>query len=501
MTPENKRSYFYNLWSVAGAIGSTIVFVVLLFFIALDFFHAAQNPYLHAITYLVVPAFLIVFLIMIPAGALLERKKRHRHGYVSRFPIFDFNNPRHQRVAFVTITISTLFLLFSVFGAYQAYEFTESTTFCGLMCHSVMEPEHTAYQHSPHARVACVKCHIGPGADWYVRSKMDGIRQVFATIKNSYSRPIQTPIHNLRPAPQTCEQCHWPQQFFGAIEQDHRYYLPDEKNTEWQTRMLIHVGGGTPPAGKGHGIHWHMNINNKIYYVASDKARQIIPWVKKVGPDGKESIYVDENSEFSATQPPEGEMRLMDCVDCHNRPSHIYRAPVKSINQALAGGQISKDLPFIKREAVNALIGEYASAEDAAQKIREKIESFYQKNYPDLFTGKRSDIENAVQAISEIYRISFFPKMKVNWKVYPDNIGHMNFDGCFRCHDGAHKNEEGQTITNNCNACHTIIQQGPTGDPAAIQSDVKGLEFVHPEDIGDAWKDDSCTQCHTGELV
>ncbi len=327
MTDQKQPSYFKNWISLAGSLGAVIVFAAILFLIILGFLHELANPYLEAITYLILPVFLVIFLLMVPGGAMLERRKRAKTGKIPSFPVLDFNNPAHQRAAFVTIGIATFFLLFTMFGTYKAYEFSESTTFCGVMCHTVMHPEYTAYKNSPHARVKCVDCHIGPGADWFVRSKLSGARQILATFRNSFSRPIETPVHNLRPAQETCEQCHWPEQFFGAVEQNHRYFLPDENNTEWQARMLVHVGGGKPPEGKGQGIHWHMNINNKIFYVAADKKRQDIPWVKKVDRNGKETIFVKEGSEFSKNKPPAGEMRRMDCVDCHNRPTHIYEAP------------------------------------------------------------------------------------------------------------------------------------------------------------------------------
>ena len=178
-------------------------------------------------------------------------------------------------------------------GSYKAYEFTESVTFCGKLCHQVMEPEFTAYQHSPHARVACVECHIGPGADWFVRSKISGSYQIYSVLFKKYHKPIETPVKNLRPAQETCEQCHWPRQFFGAVEQNRHYFLSDEANTEWKTRMLMFVGGGIPPFGKREGIHWHMSINNQVQYIASDEKRMVIPWVKKIGSDRRERNFFD----------------------------------------------------------------------------------------------------------------------------------------------------------------------------------------------------------------
>ncbi len=495
-TPEKKESYFHNWITVVGGILSASFFSVLLFLIILDFWSKESNPYLGVITYLVIPVFFVISLVLIPLGAWRERRRRYQRGYVRQFPRIDFNNPTHQRWAYTTITVATLFLLFSMLGTYRAYEFTESVKFCGQVCHNVMEPEYTAYQHSPHARVSCVNCHIGPGAKWYVHSKLTGTYQVYSTLFKRFPRPIETPIKNLRPAQETCEQCHWPKAFFGAVEQDHEYFLSDEQNTRWKTRMLMFVGGGTPPYGKREGIHWHMNIQNQVYYIATDKKRQVIPWIKKISPDGREEIYVDETSGYSSAVPPRGEMRRMDCMDCHNRPSHIFRSPMEAVNEALAYGAIDPELPFIKREAIKALLVNYASHDEAAIKIREQLEKFYRDKYPVVSAEKNGSLDQAVKAVAEIYRENFFPKMNVSWKVYPDNIGHMIFPGCFRCHDGQHKTPQGKVLRNDCNICHVITAQGTTD---AMETKVEGLEFKHPDEgVGDAWKEMKCYDCHTG---
>lgn len=491
--PQRDENYFHNWTSVIGAFFSILFGAVIFFlFIADSVFHH-DNPYFQAVTYLILPGFLILSLILIPSGAWRERKRRQKGEAAKRFPAIDLNNPLHQRWLATGSAVFILFVLFSAWGAYRAYEFTESVVFCGTLCHQVMEPEYTAYQDSPHARVACVKCHIGPGADWYVRSKFSGMYQIYSALADKYSRPIETPVKNLRPAQETCEQCHWPQQFYGAVEQNHQYFLPDEQNSEWQTRMLIFVGGAAPPYGKGEGIHWHMNIKNKIYYIATDEDRLEIPWVKVVGPNGEESIYTSEG--VDAAQPPEGEVRRMDCIDCHNRPSHVYKSPVRAVNEAIAGNRIDRTLPYVKREAVNVLTSDYATSEEAAESIRQKLLAFYEENYPEIYQNQRTLLDQSIATVVEIYNRNFFPEMKVSWEVYPDHIGHFEAPGCFRCHDGLHKTEQGKVITNNCNACHHIISQGA---PGLIESSVDGLEFKHPEDIDELWKETSCFDCHTG---
>ena len=498
MNKENKGDSYFNNWlSVIGGIFSVIMFAVNLFLIIQDFLAKEGNPYLGVITYFLAPALLTLSLALTVFGAIRERSSRLKRGHVRRFPQIDFNNPTHQKIAFTTIGVGTLFFLFTIVGLYRSYEFTESTAFCGLLCHKVMSPEYTAYHHSPHANVTCVQCHIGPGAEWYVRSKFSGAYQVYSVFANRFSKPIKTPIKHLRPAQETCEHCHWPRQFYGAVEQDHQYFLPDEQNSEWKTRMLMFVGGGIPPYGKKEGIHWHMNIKSKVFYIATDEKRQVIPWVKVIGQDGKEKIYVDKESGFSADNPPPGEMRRMDCMDCHNRPSHAFKSPSAAVNEAIGYGAIDKTLPFIKREAVKALVAEHPSHDEAQVKIREHLEAFYKTEYPQVWDKDKKNISEAVEATVNIYKTNFFPQMNVAWKVYPNNIGHFIFPGCFRCHDNKHETPDGSALTNKCTVCHNIIEQGP---PDAAETNAAGLEFKHPDqDVGDAWKEMSCTECHTGE--
>jgi hypothetical protein len=235
-----------------------------------------------------------------------------------------------------------------------------------------------------------------------------------------------------------------------------------------------------------------------VYYVAEDEKRQVIPWVKKIGPDGKEEIFVAENSKYAADRPPQNEMRRMDCMDCHNRPSHVFKSPSEAVNEAMAFGAVDRSLSYAKREAVKALLTDYPSQEAAAAGIRKHLEDFYRKKYPNVWSEKRNELDQTIEAVAGIYRTNFFPNMKVAWKNYPDNIGHFIFPGCFRCHDGQHKSAEGKVLSNDCRACHNIIAQGA---PGAMESAAEGLEFKHPEDIGDAWKEMACFDCHTGDLA
>jgi nitrate/TMAO reductase-like tetraheme cytochrome c subunit len=480
---RSKASIFANWTSLAGMILAASAFFAVVCLIALDFIRGFNNPYMGILTYMVAPGFLVAGLLLIGVGAFREFRRQHRlaPGEVPLHPRIDLNNPRHRKQFVIISVVTVVFLLFTALGSYQTYHYTESVQFCGQVCHSVMEPEFTAYQNSPHANVACVQCHIGPGADWFVKSKLSGSYQVYSVIAKKYPTPIPTPIHNLRPARETCEQCHWPAKFYGEAVRDNRHYLANESNSVWNIKLLMKIGGGDAQHGEVGGIHWHTSPNHKIEYIATDEKRLAIPWVRVTHADGKVEVFESESDPLNPEQVDAGEKRLMDCIDCHNRPAHSYQAPAHAVNRALRAGRLDSSIHDIKRLAVEALTANYQTREEAAAGIAAKVPAA------------------AVAEVQRIYSENFFPEMKVNWRAYPNHIGHTIFPGCYRCHDGQHKSAAGNVITHDCNACHSIISQGEGTDADKISP--KGLEFVHPVDIADMWKEMNCAECHSGALA
>jgi hypothetical protein len=319
-----------------------------------------------------------------------------------------------------------------------------------------MQPEFTAYQNSPHSRVSCVNCHIGPGAGWFVRSKLSGVRQVLAVNFDTFSRPIRSPVHDLRPARETCEQCHWPLKFSGDKFLVRRSYNDDEKNTPMVSVLVLKLGGHTWQGADG--IHGrHVDDKERIRYIATDERRQVIPWVSYIDDSGKTLEYLSEDVKPSAEELARGEHRTMDCMDCHNRPSHNFLLPERAVDHALSEGRISTELPSIKKKAVELLRAEYPDRDTASQRIVSGLLDHYRTDHPEVFAQKRKLVETAAEQVSAIYLRNIFPDMKITWGTYPDNIGHEDFPGCFRCHDGRHKSPDGRVITKECSACHTVL--------------------------------------------
>ncbi len=496
LSGEKAPSLLANPVSMLGTILAICSFVTVLGLMYVDFSRGFANPYMSVVTYQIVPGGIITGLLLILVGAWREHKRRHREilGAPPPLPHIDLNNPRHRRAFVTVVIISFFFLVFSAIGIYRTYHFTESVQFCGLICHSVMKPEYTLYQRSPHARVACTECHVGPGASWFVKSKISGVYQIYSTAFAKHSRPIPTPVENLRPARETCEQCHWPQKFSGSVERVRVHFLADENNTPWTIRLLLKVGGGDPTLGPVHGIHWHMSTNHKVEYLAVDKARQEIPWVRVTDDKGRVTVYQAKGKEVNAKDISPGRIRLMDCLDCHNRPTHIYAPPVRSVNQAMALGRLDRTIPYIKKNSVEVLTQaakESRTEAEGLEIIRQRLKERYAQ-FQDQ--GK---IEKAVAEVQRIFRETIFPEMKASWMSYPDNIGHSIWPGCIRCHDGEHVSADGRVISHECDTCHIITAQGPGLEPQEMSA--KGLEFHHPG--GDIGKELLCGNCHSGALA
>jgi hypothetical protein len=486
---------FYAPLAFAGAGVAGVSFGLILFLVLLESLSSAPKPYMGIIAFVILPVFLILGLAVMIVGIVRQgRRLRAGRAQEMRFPQIDLNNPHHRRAFTVFVLGGLLLLLFSAFGSFKAYEYTDSDQFCGETCHKVMNPEYTAYQFSPHARVGCVKCHIGSGADWYVRSKISGAYQVYATLFNKYPRPIPTPIENLRPAQETCEQCHWPKHFYSEKRLVNTYFLSDESNTRWNLSLLVRIGGGNLEAGPTSGIHWHMNIANEVMYVAADTDRQVIPWVRVKGAGGTVKIYRSTESTLPEDQITPGAMRKMDCIDCHNRPTHIYHPPERSVNHIMSLGWIDARLPNIKSVAIGALEAPYRTQQGGLDSIGIAVREYYGTNMPAVADTMKRAIDSAVAEIGRIYARNYFPEMGVSWRKFPNNIGHMYYPGCFRCHDNKHVSEEGKVLTRDCNVCHLVLAQEIGTAPVRV--DLAGLKYQHPVDVGDAWKESNCSDCH-----
>jgi hypothetical protein len=443
--------------SVAGMVLTTISAVLFLVVFLADLFGLHTNPYLGILFFLVLPAVFVLGLLLIPVGAWVERRRRAAGKAPSavHWPLIDLNDPTQRMTAFIVFLLTMANIVIVSLGAYRGVEYMDSVGFCGQVCHTPMQPEFVAHDKQPHAQIPCVACHVGPGATSFAKAKLAGTRRVLAVTFGTYPRPIVAAPDQLLSAGETCERCHWPAQVHGDTVRRIVEYANDEKNTESVTTLRVHVGGGDGRLGTASGIHWHMNVANEIEYIATDVERQVIPYVRIKARDGTVREYVTEGA--TPEQIASGSRRRMDCTDCHNRPSHAIAAtPERAVNQAMARGQIPTTLPFIHREAVKALKGTYPSQEVGAGEIARVLREFYRTEQPQVTATRATEVEQALVGVQDLLRRNVFPDMKVGFGTYPNNIGHIDSPGCFRCHDDAHTAKDGKKIGQDCETCHAI---------------------------------------------
>ncbi|HET9836956.1 MAG TPA: NapC/NirT family cytochrome c [Candidatus Angelobacter sp.] len=442
--------YLSNNWiSLIGVIVVTAATVTWLVYLPITIRGGTMHPYFGLVVYLLLPGIFIAGLLLIPIGIWWNRRRKKAKGQMPvDLPPLDPRNPELRKLALFVLVTTFLNIIIASQFSYSAVRYMDTVAFCGQTCHTVMKPEFTAHQRSPHSRVECVNCHIGPGASWFVRSKLSGAGQVIAVMLNNYPRPIPVPVRNLRPARETCETCHWPQKFDEDRLRDIASFAEDEQNTESHTVLMLHLGGGPTRVG----IHGrHLGEGTTVRYYAADDKRQKIPYVEYTY-GGATTAYVSGN-----VKPDPAQLREMDCIDCHNRPTHIYELPNRGVDQAILSGEIARDLPFAKKQAVAILKQNYATDDEAATKIPTAFEDFYRTHYPQIYAQRRNEIGRSAKAVLGVFQHNVFPEMKVSWGTYPNNLGHTDFDGCFRCHDEQHAAKDGKTITQDCSACHNIL--------------------------------------------
>src|SRR6202140_726614 len=469
MSPQNtvrdwaRLIYYFsqNTLSFIGVALTTSSAITLIAFWIYDFMlPGPPHPYIGLLIFLTLPAIFILGLLLIPAGIYLRRRKLRNAGELpSVYPEIDLKTRMMQNgILFIAVATALNVIIFS-FASYRGVSYMDTANFCGQTCHTVMAPEFSAYQNSPHSHVECVECHIGPGAGWFVRSKLSGLRQVFAVTFHTYSRPIPSPVKYLRPARETCEHCHWPQRFTGDKFLVNTSYKDDEKNTPQTDVLLLKVGGRTWQGSVG--IHGHHLADNaRIRYISIDAERQVIPVVYYTDDRGKTTEFISSDAKPSQQQLDKGEHRVMDCVDCHNRPTHAFDLPENAVDKQMSLGHISPELPYIRKKAVEVLKVNYPTRDVARRSIIDELNNFYGTNYSQIYQTRRTLVQQAGDEVSAMYLRNVFPDMRVSWGVHPNNLGHNDSPGCFRCHDGSHTSADGQTITNDCSSCHQVLAAG-----------------------------------------
>jgi len=455
-TPNQTRSrpVFVALTSHwLALVGTALILTALiswLFVLPLQIRGRADNPYIGIVVFMAIPVVFFAGLALVPLGVFLG-KRRIRTRLESE--VVDPRVALRQFIVFLCVT-GLVNVLIGTQLTYRAVAHMETKQFCGQTCH-VMHPEFAAQKNSAHARLACVDCHVGEGATGWVKAKAAGTRQLFEVGFNDVPRPIPPALESnmLVPAEQTCETCHWVEKPGAVRLRLIRKFGDDEANTPTDTVLMMLIGGSVMPGINGA----HFGPGVEIRFAAADNARQTIPWVEyRNTTSGESRTYLASGTK------PESIKSLptyqMQCVDCHNRPAHTFDLPDRALDKALMAGRLSAGLPFIKKQGLELLKASYSTSEDAARRIPAGLDEYYRQTYPDVYAKRSTDVASAGKALLQIYDDNVFPDLGVGWGTYPNNAGHMDSPGCFRCHDGAHASADGRAeITQDCTTCHVPL--------------------------------------------
>jgi nitrate/TMAO reductase-like tetraheme cytochrome c subunit len=456
MTSSSRMVFARHPVALTGAVITTLsglLFVVLAIAMSVGLL---VNPYAGLMVFVALPAAFVIGLILIPIGVRLGRRWERRHPGAPVWPILDFSHSRTRHVALAVLVLTGVNLVIVLLAGYGTMQWMESPSFCGQVCHAPMHPQFTAWQNAPHSNVTCVQCHIGEGGSAFLHYKMAGVRQLLHVVTNNYPRPIPA-VADMRPALETCGTCHWSGRSLGNMLHVSHQYGDDEANSDTVTAMMLHVGGPGAPTTSGRAIHWHADPAVRVEYVATDDARQTIPWVRVTKPDGSVKEYAAEG--VTAETFTAGERRVMDCLDCHNVVAHrIAPSAEQAVDLAMASGRIPRSLPYVRREGVKLVRSTYSSTEAALAAIEEGLRGFY-KTQSGQIDGQA--LGRAVETLQTVYRRNVFPTMNVTFGVYADNIGHTSSQGCLRCHDDSHTAKDGSTISGDCETCHTMLDAPP----------------------------------------
>ncbi len=490
----------YNWMSFIGgslvAVGATAT----VFFTVIDMVTEGDTGY--AGLMLIFPVFAALVGVVLVAGGWLRERRRQKRGERSSFfdqwvvDPFAFVRRIGPMVVVGGVAAGTLTLLAAGAGSVAVIEFSESNTFCGDVCHEPMRPEAIAHEQTAHSRLHCVDCHVGAGAEGFLRAKIGGLRQLWAVTVGSVKRPIPTPIHSGTIGRDLCERCHSPERDSGYRHVARSYFLNGMEDMPVELAMVVKVGGANELLG-GSGIHYHMQIAEKVEFIARDPQRQDIAWVRVVNGNGETREYTNEATPLTEEERRSLPVLEMDCIDCHSRPAHAFAAPVDAVNAALAGGRIPGDLPYVKEASVRALDGGYATTDEAMEGIEHALQEYYEDEDPDVLEERSEDLAQTAELLRGIYEQTIFPEMKADWTTHPDNSGHRDSPGCFRCHNDEMVREDGEPIFASCSGCHAVLAQDEEAIRAMSDFD-RGMDFVHPEDSAAFEEFSLCSDCHDG---
>lgn len=463
-----------NWITLLGSVIAVVAAMTVGLFLLIDLIAPIKNAYTGGLVMVALPMLAAVGLLLVVAGLWIDRRRARRHGAPPRavenaFAMALEDRSARNRVIFAAAV--TLAIVGAVGWAAQgSMRFMDSPQFCGRSCHTVMQPQWDAFRRSPHAHVECVSCHIGSSS--YLNAKVNGVGQMWKVATRSYHKPVTMPVERLLSSKQTCEHCH-SARWVGNRLKLYPHFQPDRDNTPAFNALMLHVGGPNPRTGKWDGMHWHANPDVEVRYQFLDEKRDKIGTIDVYAQRQRVASYVLPG----ATGKVLG-VRTMDCVDCHNRPTHVFDAsPKAAIDRALGAGMLSAKVPFLAQVGAALLARADAPRDGAEAFFRREIVESYRREHPDVaLVGHQADAPAKV--LAELYRLNVYPALALGWGVYRSQLEHGDGTesvGCFRCHDNTHEarlaDGSKKTLGQDCDSCHERIAVDE--DPAKLDATSK----------------------------
>lgn len=458
-----------------GAILTTSSAIFTIVYLIFSLTHHNTSNYLDILFIAVIAPMFFGGLFLIPAGIFFRTRRWLRQHPEKQddswMTIVRDVSTQHSmlKATPIIIFLTLINIVIAIASVIYSYEYVESPKFCGTTCHAIMMPEYHRYQASPHANVSCVECHVGEGITWFVKAKINGMRQLYGMMTNNYQRPIPAPVEHMRPARATCEHCHRPEHFTGEKLKVYERFDTDRDNTRKFTILLMKIGHASAVPGATESVHWHVDPGNTVEFISDKNQRRYIPWVKfqKAGQGPVEFKYT--GTELPSAEVEQSEKRTMDCLDCHNRPTHIYMMPDDAMDEVLRKNPALRQIPYFKKAALEVLHRDFSTQEINEQAIRKGMIAWYKQSPSSDFGSVDAQLlKEGADAVQTVYAENIFPEMKITWGTYPNHISHIHSPGCLRCHENSHRTSEGKPINSGCRSCHTILALKET-DPAILK--------------------------------
>ena len=168
--PILPRAFTAHPVSAFGTALTTLSAVLFVLLFIVESVGILENPYLGLLNFVLLPALFIFGLVLIPVGIRLARRRAAQGKGEFNWPRLDLHDTRVRGWVLLLAIATVVNTLIVTAAGVEAIHYMDSPTFCGQVCHTQMDPHYVQWQRGPaHTKVACAGCHIGTGAEGFVK--------------------------------------------------------------------------------------------------------------------------------------------------------------------------------------------------------------------------------------------------------------------------------------------------------------------------------------------